>query len=92
MMKTSTVKKVAALAKINIPKERLASLAGELSRIVEWVSDLEKVNTEGAEPLYSPGTAQMRQRADEPRPQRRRMALKNAKRAKGGFYMVPKVL
>lgn len=91
-MKTETVKKVAALARIDVPEERLADLGEELSRIIDWVGDLEGVDTEGVEPLYSPGTARMRQRPDKSTAQRREVVLKNAPNTKGGFYMVPKVL
>ena len=43
----STVVRIAQLAKIKVPEEDLKTLAEELSRIIEWVDQLNEVNTDG---------------------------------------------
>ncbi len=78
------------MARLEVADERLDSLAKELSRVIEWVGELEKVDTENIEPLYSPGAAEMRMREDKPIPQDADKVLANAPSQKGRFYMVPK--
>jgi len=48
-----TVRKVANLAQIREPEERLASLAAELSGILQWIEQLNEVDTEGVEAMTS---------------------------------------
>jgi aspartyl-tRNA(Asn)/glutamyl-tRNA(Gln) amidotransferase subunit C len=45
------VRKIAFLARIRVPEERLEPMAGELNNIVGWVEQLAKVNTDGVEPM-----------------------------------------
>ena len=41
----TTVAKIARLARINVPDERLEPLAEELSRILNWIAELDEVET-----------------------------------------------
>jgi len=47
------VRKIAFLARIRVPDERLEPLAGELNNIVGWVEQLQEVDTDGVEPMTS---------------------------------------
>lgn len=47
------VRKIAFLARIRVPEERLEPLAGELNNIVGWVEQLQEVDTDGVEPMTS---------------------------------------
>ena len=47
------VRKIAYLARIRVPEERLEPLAGELNNIVGWVEQLQEVDTNGVEPMTS---------------------------------------
>ena len=49
----ATVKKVASLARIREPEERLEPLAAELSGILAWIEQLNEVDTDGVEPMTS---------------------------------------
>ena len=47
------VRKIAFLARIRVPDDRLSPLADELNNIVGWVEQLGEVNTEGVAPMTS---------------------------------------
>ena len=49
----TTVAKIARLARLNVPKDRLEPVAGELSGILDWIAELDEVQTENVEPLAS---------------------------------------
>ena len=85
--------KIARLARIRIPDDELDKLAGELSQIMDWVEQLEQVDTEGAEPMTSVVAMEL--------PRRRDMiadggiadlVLSNAPEEAHGYYVVPKVV
>ena len=49
----ATVRKVARLARIAEPEERLEPLAQELYGIMAWIEQLNEVDTDGVEPMTS---------------------------------------
>jgi aspartyl-tRNA(Asn)/glutamyl-tRNA(Gln) amidotransferase subunit C len=49
----STVAKIARLARIKVPDDRLQPLAEELNGILSWIDDLNEVETNNVEPLAS---------------------------------------
>jgi aspartyl-tRNA(Asn)/glutamyl-tRNA(Gln) amidotransferase subunit C len=89
----ATVKKVASLARIREPEERLEPLARELSGILQWIEQLAEVDTDGVEPMTSVVEAALPWREDvvtdggDPA-----KVLANAPRADRGFFVVPKVV
>ena len=89
----ATVRKVAKLAHIRVPDDRLAPMADELSAILQWIEQLAQVDTEGVEPMTSAMPLAMPMREDvvteggDAGP-----ILANAPRAQGGFFVVPKVV
>lgn len=60
-----TVSKVAHLARIKVPEERLAPLAGELDTIVNWVEQLGEVDTKDVAPMTSVVEMQAHWREDK---------------------------
>ena len=48
-----TVRRVARLARLAIPEERLAPMAGELNAILAWVEQLQELDTSSVEPMTS---------------------------------------
>jgi aspartyl-tRNA(Asn)/glutamyl-tRNA(Gln) amidotransferase subunit C len=89
----ATVKKVARLARIREPEERLETLAQELSSIMQWIDQLAEVDTDGVEPMTSVVHAKLPMREDvvtEGGDAARILA--NAPRAENGFFVVPKVV
>jgi aspartyl-tRNA(Asn)/glutamyl-tRNA(Gln) amidotransferase subunit C len=89
----ATVKKVANLARIREPDERLETLAAELNGILAWIEQLNEVDTEGVEPMTSVVDAKLPLRQDvvsEPGDPARILA--NAPKTLRNFFIVPKVV
>ncbi len=88
-----TVKNIANLARIRVPEENLDHLAGELSGILDWVEQLNSVNTDGVEPLASVVDVTLPLRADEVSDgDCRDQVLANGPDTEDGYYAVPKVV
>jgi aspartyl-tRNA(Asn)/glutamyl-tRNA(Gln) amidotransferase subunit C len=88
-----TVRKVAKLARIATPEERLPALAQELSTIVAWIEQLGEVDTDGVEPMTSCVAAKLPMRDDVVTDgDKRDDILKNAPKSDRGFFVVPKVV
>ena len=89
----STVVRIAQLAKIKVPEEDLKTLAEELSRIIEWVDQLNEVNTDGVEPMAHALDVTNALRPDEPSAGMAIVdVLANAPQKSPPFFQVPKVL
>jgi len=89
----ATVAKIARLARIKINEDKLEPLAGELNQILDWVEQLDEVNTDDVSPMASVVDAKLRWRADEVTDgAKAESVLKNAPRAEYGFFAVPKVI
>ncbi len=56
--------KVAHLARLEVPDERLEPLRQSLSQILDWIEMLNEVNVDGVEPMFSVNQEQMRRRED----------------------------
>ena len=88
-----TVKTIAFLARVRVPDDQLEPLAGELSAILGWITQLAEVDTSGVEPMTSVAALAQHQRADVVTDGRRRDAvLANAPQALDDYYAVPKVV
>lgn len=89
-----TVRRVAKLARLSLPEERVAPMAGELNAIMAWIEQLNEVDVEGVAPMTSAVeglSLPMREDVvtDGGNPER---VLKNAPKAEDGFFVVPKVV
>jgi len=86
----ATVRKVAKLARIAAPEERLNALA---HGIMTWIEQLSEVETKDVEPMTSAVHQALPMRddvvTDGARPD---AVLSNAPRADRGFFVVPKVV
>jgi len=89
----ATVARVARLARIAVPETELAPLAGELSRILEWIEQLNEVDTAGVPPMTSVVAMKLALRADEVTDGgRAEDILRNAPARQGDYFVVPKVV
>ena len=89
----ATVAKIAALARIRISEDELDPLAHELSHILDWVEQLNEVDTAGVPPMASVGHMTLPLRDDVvTEGDRADDILKNAPAAARGFFTVPKVV
>lgn len=89
----ATVARIARLARIAIPEEELRPLASELSHILEWIEQLNEVDTEGVPPMRSVATMKLAWREDRVtdggRPED---ILANAPERQDNYFVVPKVV
>lgn len=89
----ATVRKVAKLARIAEPEEKLEPLAKELSSILNWIEQLNEVDTAGVEPMTTAIHTPLPMREDvvteggDPE-----QVLANAPKRAGNFFVVPKVV
>ena len=89
----TTVAKIARLARINVPDERLEPLAAELNGILNWIAELDEVNTETVQPLASVTGHALPMRDDVVTDgDRLNDVLSNAPEGASGFFVVPKVV
>jgi aspartyl-tRNA(Asn)/glutamyl-tRNA(Gln) amidotransferase subunit C len=87
------VRWVAHLARLELSPAELQKMAQQLSAIVDYVAQLQQVNTDGVEPLAHAVELQNVFRPDEPTPSLPvNEALANAPQRHGDFYSVPAVL
>ena len=89
----ATVRRVAHLARIKTPEERLEPLAQELNGILAWIEQLNEVDVTGVEPMTSNVHQPLRLR-DDAVPDGDKVAdvLGNAPKSADGFFVVPKVV
>lgn len=89
----TTVRNIAALARLAVKDEELDSLAGELSNILKFIEQLSEVNTEGVAPMASVAAMELPRRADKVTDGGAPDAiLANAPEKAEGFFLVPKVV
>jgi aspartyl-tRNA(Asn)/glutamyl-tRNA(Gln) amidotransferase subunit C len=89
----ATVKKVANLARIREPEDRLEPLAQELSAILAWIEQLNEVDTDGVEAMTSVVAAKLPMREDVVTDgDCVDRVLANAPKTANGFFIVPKVV
>lgn len=88
-----TVKNIAYLARMRVADEKLAPLAGELSSIMDWIEQLQELDTDGVEPMASVSDVTLPQRKDVVNDGNcQDGVLKNAPDREEGFFTVPKVV
>ena len=84
---------IAALARIRVDDAELAALAGEMSRILDWVEQLGEVDTSDVAPMTSVAAVSLPMRDDSVSDGDCRDAiLGNAPQTARGFFTVPKVV
>lgn len=89
----ATVRRVAHLARIKTPEDRLEPLAAELNDIMAWIEQLREVDVEAVEPMTSNVHQPLCLRDDEVTDGNRVDAvLSNAPKSADGFFVVPKVV
>ena len=89
----ATVARIARLARINVPEDRQEQLVGELNGILDWIAELDEVDTGAVEPLASVTGHGLPRRSDEVTDGNRvDEVLVNVPETAGGFFVVPKVV
>ena len=89
----ATVARIANLARIKLPEAERDAIAVELSKILDWIEQLNQVPTDGVEPMASVAHMKLPMREDKVTDgDCRDKILQNAPQAANGFFAVPKVV
>lgn len=93
MITREDVLHIAKLAKLKLTDDELALLQGQLSRILGYFRQIEKLDTERVLPMTHVLDIHTVLRPDEPRPSiSAEEALKNAPKRRDTYFVVPKVV
>jgi aspartyl-tRNA(Asn)/glutamyl-tRNA(Gln) amidotransferase subunit C len=88
-----TVRRIARLARIRVTDAEVKALEKELSGILDWVKQLNEVDTSDAEPMTRVTPMQLKRRADVVNDGEMADAVvKNAPISAEHFFLVPKVV
>ena len=93
VLEASQVEKIAHLARLGIDADDVPEYARNLSAILAFVEQLNRVDTAGVEPLAHPLEATQRLRPDVvTEPDEREKFQRNAPLIEAGLYLVPRVI
>ena len=88
-----TVKHISKLARISLDEKKVDSLSKDLTSIMRFIENLNKLNTDKIEPLTSIINASLKSRKDEVKDGKiREQILKNSPEKNEEFFVVPKVI
>ncbi|MDA1100708.1 MAG: Asp-tRNA(Asn)/Glu-tRNA(Gln) amidotransferase subunit GatC [Proteobacteria bacterium] len=89
----ATVARIAHLARIGVAEEQLRPLAAELSGILQWIEQLNEVDTDAVAPMASVHDEALRWRKDVVDDGGKQAEIiANAPDGVNGFFAVPKVI
>jgi aspartyl-tRNA(Asn)/glutamyl-tRNA(Gln) amidotransferase subunit C len=89
----ATVRRIAKLARIALPEERVEPMMAELNGILGWIEQLQEVNIEGIEPMTSVVAQKLKMRDDVVTAGGDAEAIvANAPETEDHFFVVPKVV
>ena len=92
-LQKADVERIAHLARLVIAAEDIERYSGELSNILDFVRQMEGVDTEGVVPMAHPLDATLRLRPDQVTEVDQRALFQSiAPLAEEGLYLVPKVI
>ncbi|GMQ27711.1 Asp-tRNA(Asn)/Glu-tRNA(Gln) amidotransferase subunit GatC [Algoriphagus confluentis] len=88
-----TIKKIAHLARLEFDESSAEKMSNDMSQILDWVEQLNEVDTEGVEPLTTMSSEVNVMREDKVGTHlSHEEALKNAPQRDSDYFRVPKVL
>ena len=88
-----TVKHISKLARISLDEKKIDSLSKDLTSIMKFIENLNKLNTDKTAPLTSIINASLKSRKDEVKDGKiREQILKNSPEKNEEFFVVPKVI
>jgi aspartyl-tRNA(Asn)/glutamyl-tRNA(Gln) amidotransferase subunit C len=87
------VERVAELARLEIPAERLERMTRELSAVLDFAAALNRLDLEGCEPtVFAPAGAPLREDRIDGRRLPTKTALATAPEGEGGFFLTPPIV
>jgi len=92
-MDRNEVRRIAALARLELDDEALDRAAGELTKILAFVETLRQLDLEGCAPsAFAPAGAPLREDAPNGRRLSNEAALAAAPSTEDGFFLVPPIV
>ena len=92
-IKKSEIAYISSLSKLKMEDIEIDNFTSQISDILEMIQQLEKVDTDGIEPMAHPLNMKQRLRMDEVTEENQRdLYQENAVEVEQGFYKVPKVI
>ena len=89
----ATVRRIARLARLAITEDEAGRLEKELSGILDWVAQLDEIDTSNVAPMTRVAAMTMKKRKDEVTDGFCAAdVLKNAPQADDGYFVVPKIV
>ena len=87
-------KKIAFLARIGLSEKEEEEYSKDLSNILKWMEDLQKIDVKGVEPLRNVNDIELLERKDIEFSKNieQEKFLENAPKKNGNFFTVPKVI
>jgi aspartyl-tRNA(Asn)/glutamyl-tRNA(Gln) amidotransferase subunit C len=88
-----TVKRIAFLSRLKVEDDKIDATKEEFNKILNWIEELNEVNTDDIEPLISVNDSQLRLREDNVMAGNcREDILANAPMSEFDYFAVPKVV
>ena len=88
-----TVKHISKLARISLDEKKVDNLSKDLTSIMKFIENLNKLNTDKTNPLTSIINASLKSRIDQVKDGKiRDQILKNSPEKNDEFFVVPKVI
>ena len=89
----NTTLKIAKLSRVKIEEDQIDELSSQLSAILDWVEQLNEVNTDNVKPLSNVSTAKLPLRKDKENFENKsKDILTNAPEKLENYFVVPKVV
>ena len=87
-------KKIAFLARIELSEKEEEEYSKDLSNILKWMEDLQKIDVKDVEPLRNVNDIELLEREDKDfsKNTEQQELLLNAPKKNGNFFTVPKVI
>lgn len=88
-----TVRRIAFLSRLKVEDEKVEATKEEFNKILNWIEELNEVNTDAVEPLTAVNDTTLRMREDMVTSGNcKDEILKNAPAAEYDYFAVPKVV
>ena len=92
-MDRDEVRRIATLARLEIPEARLERMAAELSAVLEFVATLNRLDLRGLEPMtFAPANPPLREDELDGRRLGAEIALAGAPERDAAFFLVPPIV
>ena len=89
----NTTLKIAKLCRVRVEEHEIEELSAQLSSILDWVEQLNEVNTDNVEPLNNVSMAELPLREDKEKAEdKSKEVLHNAPEKLENYFVVPKVV